>query len=237
MTARDILDRLKHGLIVSCQAEGDSPFNSPTGVAMFAQAAQQGGAVGIRSEGIAKTRRIVETVSLPTIGLVKTAFADGSVCITGSLQAVEDLLATGCQMVAIDGTFRPRPAPHAHLDGPEFVRFVKDTYGCAVMADISTAAEGDACVAAGADCLSTTLSGYTPDTQNVSGDGPDVELLAHLAVKHTLPVIAEGRIHSPQWATIAIERGAWAVVVGTAITRPATITQWYAKAVRAAANA
>ena len=203
---------------------------------MFALAAQQNGAAAIRSEGIAKTRKIVETVSLPVIGLVKTHFPDGTVCITGSFQAVEDLLSTGCDIIAIDGTLRPRPAPDAEIDGPQFIHIVKERYDCTVMADISTDADAAACVAAGADCLSTTLSGYTPETQDLPRDCPNLDLLARLSQAHDIPVFAEGRFNSPEWAARAIAAGAWAVVVGTAITRPGTITNWYVEAVAAAAR-
>ncbi|MGK7906490.1 MAG: N-acetylmannosamine-6-phosphate 2-epimerase [Synechococcus sp.] len=231
MDKRSLFGALRHRLIVSCQAEGDSPFNSPEGVAMFARAASQNGAAGIRSEGIEKTISIVQQVSLPVIGLVKTRFPDGTVCITGSFQAVGNLLETGCDIVAIDGTLRPRPAPDSSLNGPEFIREVKQRYDCLVMADISTEADAAACVAAGADCLSTTLSGYTPETSHLLGDRPNLDLLAKLTDTHSLPVIAEGRFNVPEWAGQAIANGAWAVVVGSAITRPGSITRWFTDAI------
>ncbi len=217
---------LRGGLIVSCQAEGDSPFNSPEGVAMFAQAAVQGGAVGIRSEGLAKTRRILEAVAVPVIGLLKTAFADGSVCISGTLAGVRELAEMGCAVVAVDGTGREREG----LSGPDFIRRIRQEIGCRVMADIATLAEGEACAAAGADCLSTTLSGYTPETRHLKAAGPDLHLLQQLAARVAIPVFAEGRINTPGEAAQALAAGAWGVVAGSAITRPALITEWYVAA-------
>ena len=202
---------------------------------MFAQLAEQNGAAAIRSEGAAKTREIVERVSVPVIGLVKSQFSDGTVCITGSFQAVEALLKTGCAVVAIDGTLRSRPTPDEAYTGPQFIREVKHRYNCIVMADISTEEDAKACVEAGADCLSTTLSGYTPETANLPGDRPNLDLLARLADSYELPVIAEGRFNSPDWAAQAIANGAWSVVVGSAITRPGTITRWFAQAIATAA--
>lgn len=219
---------LRGGLIVSCQAEGDSPFNTPEGVALFAQAAVQGGAVGIRSEGLAKTRSILETVDVPVIGLLKTAFPDGSVCITGALAGVRELAELGCAVVAVDGTQREREG----LSGPEYIRRIKQEIGCRVMADIATLAEGEACAAAGADCLSTTLSGYTPETAHRKAAGPDLELLQQLAARVALPVFAEGRINTPAEAALARQAGAWGVVAGSAITRPALVTQWYVAALQ-----
>lgn len=220
---------LRGGLIVSCQAEGDSPFNTPEGVALFARAAVQGGAVGIRSEGLAKTRRIIETVEVPVIGLLKTAFPDGSVCITGALAGVRELAAMGCAVVAVDGTQREREG----LRGPDFIRRIKQEIGCRVMADIATRAEGEACAAAGADCLSTTLSGYTPETAHHRAAGPDLELLRQLLQLLPLPVFAEGRLNTPADAALARQAGAWGVVAGSAITRPALVTQWYVAALKA----
>ena len=196
---------------------------------MFAQAAVQGGAVGIRSEGLAKTRRILETVQVPVIGLLKTAFPNGSVCISGSLAAVRELAALGCAIVAVDGTNREREG----LSGPDFIRRIKQEIGCRVMADIATQAEGEACAAAGADCLSTTLSGYTPETAHRQAAGPDLELLRQLAGRVDVPVFAEGRINTPAEAAAALRAGAWGVVAGSAITRPALVTQWYVAALKA----
>jgi N-acylglucosamine-6-phosphate 2-epimerase len=225
-----IFDRLKGGLIVSCQAEGDSPFNNPADVAKFAWTAWKGGAVGIRTEGVAKAAAIRKMVPLPLIGLIKSYFDDGFVRITGSEAEVEALIHSGCDIVAIDGTFRSREG----MSGPEFISHIVNKYDVLVMADIATADEAQACAHAGAHCISTTLSGYTPETQHLVHDGPDWDLLYSLVnlLGNQLPVVAEGRFNSPQTAAAAIKAGAWSVVVGTAITRPQTITKWFSDAIR-----
>jgi len=223
-----VLERLKHGLIISCQAEGDDPFNTPGGVALFARAAEMGGAVAIRSEGIAKTREILAQVDIPVIGLVKDEFEDGSVCITRTLEAVAVLSDMGCSIIAIDGTERKFHG----VTGPEFIRQVKREFDITVMADLDRIAAAKSCVKAGADCLSTTLSGYTPATNERLPDQPDIDLLRALVKAFDLPVFAEGRINTPQQARAMIKAGAWAVVVGTAITRPRIVTGWYVDAIR-----
>ena len=82
---------------------------------------------------------------------------------------------------------------------------------------------------AGADIIGTTLAGYTGDREKTSG--PDLEFLHELAeLDLGLPLIAEGRIHTPAQGRAALDAGAFAVVVGTAITHPATITGWFADA-------
>lgn len=224
----DIIKILKGNLIVSCQAEDDSPFNSPEGVTMFAKAAIMGGAAAIRSEGIAKTKMIIEQTNVPVIGLIKSKFEDGSVRITGTFKDVEDLISIGTHIIAIDGTFRLRE----NLSGPDFIRQIKTKFNCSVMADIAKEDEAIACEEAGADLISTTLNGYTPETISDKTKEPNYDLVTQLVNKVKIPVVAEGRINSPEAAKKMIELGAFAVVVGTAITRPHIITSWYVDAIK-----
>jgi N-acylglucosamine-6-phosphate 2-epimerase len=225
---KEIISRLKHGLIVSCQAEGDSPFNSPEGVTMFAKSAIAGGAIGIRSEGIEKTKMILKTLDVPVIGLIKSSFDDGSVSITGSFSDVEDLSFIGCPIIAVDGTFRKREG----LTGPEFIQRIKSEFSTFIMADISKDEEAIECEQAGADLISTTLNGYTPETMDDKIHSPNFELVKSLVSKLKKPLIAEGRINFPEAAKKMIELGAYAVVVGTAITRPQIITSWFVNAIK-----
>ena len=223
----NILDQIKHGLIVSCQAEGESPFNSPEGVTMFAKAALIGGAVGVRSEGIAKTEMILKSVKVPVIGLLKSKFEDGSTMITGSFHEVEQLSRIDCPIIAIDGTFRKREG----LTGAEFIHKIKTEFSALIMADIANEDEAFECEQAGADLISTTLNGYTPETLNDIRHSPNFELVKLLSPKIKIPLIAEGRINSPKAASEMIRLGAFAVVVGTAISRPQIITRWFVEAI------
>ena len=100
------------------------------------------------------------------------------------------------------------------------------------MADISTEAEARAAIAAGADIVGTTMSGYTGP--GPTPDGPDLGLVGRCAGLGA-PVLAEGRYNAPPLAAAAIRAGATAVVVGSAITRPEHITSWFREAVEAAA--
>jgi len=222
-----IINSLKGELIVSCQAEGDDPFNTPEYVALFAKAAQMGGAKGIRSEGIDKIKAIKKAVNLPVIGLVKDIFEDGYVKITGSFNDVERLIKVGCDIIAVDGTFRIREG----LTGPDFIKVVKQKYDCIVMADISNFDEAIASAKAGANCVSTALSGYTLETKS-KNTGPDFELIEELSKTISVPVFAEGRINTPEDARKAIELGAYSIVVGTAITRPRIITSWFVNEIK-----
>lgn len=222
MRMNNILCKIKNGLIVSCQSEGDDPFNSPEGITAFAMAAFMGGAVAIRSEGVEKIKRIKDTVQLPVIGLLKSTFPDGFVKITGSFSEVEKLLEIGCDIIAVDGTFRERDSEK--LTGPDFIKAIKSRYACLVLADTAIINEAVACENAGADCISSTLNGYTPYTVQ---NNDNFDFIKQLLQKIKIPVFAEGRINTPVDAKKMLEHGAWAVVVGTAITRPRIITQWY----------
>ena len=227
-----MIERLKGGIIVSCQAEGDDPFNAdPEYMALFARAAEMGGAIGIRTQGIAKLEAIKRVTKLPVIGLLKSQFHDGTVRITGSFSEVEQLIKSNSDLVAIDGTFREREG----LSGPDFIKAVKERYGCLVLADIATYEEAKACEEAGVDCISTTLNGYTPDTIQYH-DGPNYEVLRECVHGLSVPVFAEGRYNTPVEAGKAMELGAFAVISGTAITRPRVITRWFVEEINKVIN-
>jgi len=220
---KELFNQMRNGLVVSCQSEEGDLFNQPDLITLFAKAAIMGGAAGIRSEGIEVTRMIVENVNVPVIGLLEPDFEGSTHPVTGKYPEVEALLGTGCHIIAIDGTFRIRDK----LRGPEFIQEIKKRYNCCVMADVSTYAEGVACSDYGADCISSKLSGHTSDTSFYSKDEPDFNIIQKLIREISIPVFAEGKIKSPKFARKMIEYGAWAVIVGSAITRPRVITSWY----------
>ena len=228
-----VFETIKGGLVCSCQAEGDSPFNNPVSVAGFAVLAQQSGAVAIRTEGLGKTEYIKKMVTLPVVGLRKSYFDDHTVRITGSMSEVEALALCGADIIAIDGTARLREGK----TGAEFIASVKQKYPhYVIMADIDTFENAKACVEAGADCVSTTLAGYTPETINQPHEGPDWQLLENCvkAFSNKVPVFAEGRFNTPELAGEAVRRGAWAVVVGSMITRPGMICDNFVAGVKKA---
>jgi N-acylglucosamine-6-phosphate 2-epimerase len=195
----------------------------------MALAAQQGGAVGIRANTPTDIRAIKAMVpDLPLIGLYKVNLPDfPDVYITPRLQDALEVAHAGADIIALDATLRPHPEGTT----AEFIATVKAETGKLIMADIATEADALAAVEAGADVLSTTLSGYTADSPKQ--DVPDLDLVHRLANRHLpIPVIAEGRIHTPEQARAALEAGAFAVVVGGAITRPQQITTRFVQAIR-----
>ena len=191
---------------------------------LFRSAAVRGGAVGIRAQGIDDIRLIHERVALPQIGLWKDGADD--VFITPTLEHALAVIAAGAQIVAIDGTRRARPDG---LSLAETIARIHEQTTALVMADVGSVADGIAAYEAGADCVGTTLCGYTGERPKT--DGPDLEVLRELASGLPIPVIAEGRVHTPAQASACVDAGAFAVVVGTAITHPTTITTWFADSV------
>lgn len=222
-----VLESLRGGLIVSCQALEDEPLHGPEFMAAMARAAEQGGAVGIRANTPVDIRAIKAACSLPVIGLYKRNYPNSDIYITPTMAEVRDVIAAGAQVVAIDATARPRPDG---LDLPALFARIKREWEILILADISTYEEGVAAVAAGADLVSTTMSGYTPYSPQQTG--PDLELVQRLARDLPVPVVGEGRIWSLAEAKQALAAGAHAVVVGTAITRPHEITKRFVTALQ-----
>ncbi|MDF2663533.1 MAG: N-acetylmannosamine-6-phosphate 2-epimerase [Paenibacillus sp.] len=212
----------KRGLIVSCQALPGEPLYRQGTMALMALAAEQGGAIGIRANGPDDIRDIKAAVKLPVIGLLKRDIPGSDIYITPELADVQAIIEAGAEVVAMDMTNREDRAERV----VELIRYCHEA-GVAVMADISTVEEGELAESLGADLISTTMSGYTP--YSPKQDGPDLELVRQLALRLKKPVVAEGRIWSPEEAEQALEAGAEYVVVGGAITRPQFITQKYAE--------
>lgn len=217
---------LRGGLIVSCQALAGEPLFGAHIMARLAVAAEAGGAVSIRANSPADIAAIRAATSLPLIGLWKQDTPPFPVYITPTLSAAQAVADAGADIIAVDATLRPRPED----DTATFIRRVREATGKPVLADVATLNDALAAQDAGAAFVSTTLSGYTDDSPRQ--DGPDLELVARLAARLFVPVIAEGRIATPEQARAALNAGAWAVVVGEAITRPQAIAARFASALR-----
>lgn len=220
----ELIANLKGKLIVSCQAYMGEPLRHPETMAQMARAAELGGAAAIRCQGLSDIAAIKGRVEIPVLGLWKEGHE--GVYITPTLRHARACIAAGADVVALDATGRPRP------DGRTFEETVEALRGetlvmadCACMDDVRRAA------AAGVDIISTTLAGYTEDRPKT--DGPDLDFVREaVAEAGDIPVFCEGRIHTPAQAREAMETGAFAVVVGTAITHPTSVTGWFCDALK-----
>ncbi|CAG7657200.1 N-acetylmannosamine-6-phosphate 2-epimerase [Paenibacillus allorhizosphaerae] len=224
-------EQIRARLIVSCQALEDEPLHGSDVMAKMAKAAEIGGAAAIRANGADDVRAIRQAVPLPVIGLVKRNYPDSEIYITSTRREVDELIEAGASMIAFDATRRPRPSGETL----ESLIAYMHSRGVKMMADISTLEESAYAASLGVDCVSTTLSGYTP--YSPQDPGPDLQLIREAVRALSIPVIAEGKIWDPSQAVQALEAGAYAVVVGSAITRPQLIAERYASAIRRAAKA
>jgi N-acylglucosamine-6-phosphate 2-epimerase/N-acetylmuramic acid 6-phosphate etherase len=217
---------LAGGLIVSCQARPDNPLHGPVFMAAMARAAADGGAVGLRLNGPEDVRAARAATALPIIGLFKRPYGDDPVAITPTFAEAAAVAQAGATIIALDATRRRRPdgTPVAQL-----IARIHASLGLPVLADLADLSDALMAEDAGADAIATTLSGYI-DPAVAPPEEPDLPLVALLARRLRVPVVAEGRIRTPAQARAALECGAHAVVVGTAITNPREITRWFAQA-------
>ncbi len=216
-----LIESLRGGLIVSCQAYPGEPLRHPETMAQMAEAVVRGGALAVRAQGISDISFIKGRVEVPLIGLWKDGH-DG-VVITPTLRHARAVRDAGAEIVALDGTRRPRPDGLTLSATVAALRRERNTL---LMADCGSVDDALAAVDAGVDIVGTTLAGYSGERPMT--DGPDLDLLVQLVQRVPgIPVIAEGRVRTPAQARDCLDAGAYAVVVGTAITHPTTITQWF----------
>ena len=216
---KERMEALRGKLIVSCQALPEEPLHSSYIMSRMAYAAYVGGASGILANTVSDIREIEKTVDLPIIGIIKEVYGENPVYITPTMKEISALVAEGVDIIAIDATKRERP------DGntlENLMKAAKEKYPNQLfMADISSVEEAIEAERLGFDFVGTTLVGYTEYTK---GNLPLVELEKVIQAV-SLPVIGEGNLDTPEKAKKALDLGAFAVVVGGAITRPQQITK------------
>jgi N-acylglucosamine-6-phosphate 2-epimerase len=211
---------LKRGLIVSCQAQEDEALYGSGIMARMALAAESGGAEGLRVNGVEDIQEIRKLCQLPIIGIIKKEYSGYGPFITPTMKEIDELMQVKPDIIAIDATLRVRPG---FTTPQQYISAIKANYEIAIMADVSNFEEGINAWQAGADMIATTLSSYTPYTLDRAK--PDIDLIRSLVEIVDIPVIAEGNIQTPEQAMACYEAGAYAVVVGGAITRPDLITR------------
>lgn len=220
----DIINRLEHKVVVSVQAMPSEPLYLEKCMVAMMKSVIKGGAGALRVAGARDVKNAKHLFDVPVIGLTKPDIIPPNwqeiVYITPTLKEVIELIDAGADIVAFDGTMRPRPNGETLEKIIKYIKINKR----ASMADVSTVEEGINAAKLGADILSTTLSGYTQFSQN-RPDGPDFELLENLVKETGKPVVLEGRIWEPSEVDRAFELGAHCVVIGSAITRPQLITK------------
>ena len=210
---------MNRGLIVSCQALSNEPLHSSFIMGKMALAAREGGAAGIRANSIEDIIAIKKEVDLPVIGIIKKDYPNLVPYITPTMKEVDELININVDVIAVDATIN---------QDIEFLKsMIKKYPQQKFMADISTVEEGIMAEKLGFDYIGTTLVGYTEQSKGLN----NFEVLEDLIKSCKKPIIAEGNFDTPEKARKAIEKGAYAVVVGGAITRPQLITKKFSNEV------
>jgi len=228
----DRVKALQGGLIVSCQASTGEPLCKPEHIVALALTVINGGADALRLEGVENIRAVRAVTDIPIVGITKT---DGltaeerleTVFITPTYEDARKVAEAGADIIALDATGRPRPDG---LTLEETIALIHRELDKPVWADVATLEEGTVAFSAGSDIVSTTLFGYTSYCLADEAGGPGFDLLKALVEAVTVPVILEGRVWHTGDVERAIEYGAYAVVVGSAITRPHLITRRFRQA-------
>ena len=223
MKNKELLNRLKRGLIVSCQVQPDDPVYSMDFVLKMAQAAEWAGAAGIRANSPDQIKMIREHVNLPLIGLYKIWHEDTDVFITPTLDAARQVWDAGADIIALDCTDQ---ITHEGKPAWELLPLVqKEIPDALIFADVSTYEEAKRAVDLGADIVGPTLYGYTEATKHI--EEPNLREFARMCrdFGDRAFMIMEGHIYTPEDAVKCLYLGADAVVVGSAITRPHLIAK------------
>jgi putative N-acetylmannosamine-6-phosphate epimerase len=225
VSTEKILLAIKAKLIVSCQASSGDPLNDLDTLSRMAASVLRGGPGGLRAEGPQCVAAFRQLTPLPIIGLVKTTDRKEEVYITPTFAMAKSVCDAGANIAALDCTHRRLSESEPW---PEIIARVHSEFGGVVCADIATIDDALLAQAAGADIVATTLRGYTDDTNQIRWlDWPFVEMLVSAL---SVPIILEGHVTSPDEVRRALKLGVHAVVVGSAITRPQTITERFVAA-------
>ena len=216
------LELLKDGLIVSCQAPDESPLNRVEILSAFALTAEQNGAAGVRLNGAACIRGARPLIKVPIIGLEKSEVPGYEVYITPTLEAARAVIASGCDLIAIDATKRRRPVGQGLAT---IIKSLRKEFDVGIVADIANIEEGLEAEQMGIDAVATTLAGFTRDTRGHAL--PNYDLVCGLARRLKIPLICEGGISTTHQVRRAFEEGAYAVCVGRALTGLDWLVQEY----------
>jgi N-acylglucosamine-6-phosphate 2-epimerase len=217
-----------HGrIVVSCQADEGDPLDDLDTLTRIATSVLRGGAGGLRAEGVTRIAAFRSLTQLPIIGIIKTYDPNGDVYITPNFRSAKAISDAGADIIALDCTARRLTSPEPWT---ELVPRIHAELNRPVLADIASLEDALAAQRAGADAVATTLYGYTAETAGIRT--PSWPLLQSLVAHLTIPVLLEGHITNPPDALHALALGAISVVVGSAITRPESITNRFVEAMR-----
>ena len=213
-------------LIVSCQADKGDPLDGCDHIAALARAAQLGGAAGLRIDSPQNIKAVRACSQLPIVGSYKIHSPDSTIYVTPTYDNAVEVVSAGADVVGIQATSGKRSSGE-HVN--DIIAHIHDQLGAAVCADVSNLDEALAVAQARPDFVTTAFCGHKP--YSPAADGFDDRLLRQLVEAVDIPIVAEGWINTPDQAAAAMAQGAFAVVVGSAITRPQKITERFVRAI------
>lgn len=214
MTVSDLQSLLREcPVVASVQASEGSPVDDPQTLLKLAQASLNLGVKVLRLQGTQNIQVIRTQTNVPVIGLIKQDYSDSEVYITPTQEEVQALLNLGCEVIALDGTRRPRPA---HENLTDLIQIIHQG-GALAMADCDNLDSARYAIECGADLVGTTLAGYTKESMLT--DGPDLDFLRGCR-ELGIPFIAEGKYAQAWQVEAALRIGATGVVVGGALNDP-----------------
>jgi N-acylglucosamine-6-phosphate 2-epimerase len=217
---------LKGTLIVSCQAAPGDPLDDVETLRRMAVSALRGGAGGLRANGVECIAAFRRETSRPIIGILKR-YIDGEVYITPDFASAKAAADAGADVIALDCTARRLDAAEPW---PQLIQRIHEELEKPVLADIASLEDALAAQAAHADAVATTLYGFTAETAQCRA--VNWELVQGLIEEMHIPLIVEGHITEPGEVRRSLDMGAYAVVVGSAITRPESIAARFVKAIQ-----
>lgn len=230
-TKEQIINDIKGGLIVSCQAKQTDPHYTEDYTLQMAKAAAWGGAKGLRLDTPEDIKKIKKECALPIIGLWKVFSEESEVFITPGIKYAKACIEAGADIIAVDGTNRRvSSGKYAY----EIIREIRKQYpNVPILADIRNIEDAKIALECGADFIAPTLCRF--DKSYKSGSKPDFQLLCKLvdlcSEVGNGKVIMESKVGTPEEAVISLYHGAYSVVVGNAITRPHITTQKFSDAI------
>ena len=220
------IEALRHGLVASCQASEDSPLNTPPIIAALAKSAEMGGAIGFRIDYPQNVAAVRAISPLPIIGINKIYTRGYQIYITPTYTSAEVVVQAGADLVAIQATGQPRPGGETF---ESIVRQIHANLQVPVMADVATTDQGIQAIEQGADLVATTMA--TSEPYGKPEDGPALHIVRDLVRRTNIPVVVEGQIWTVENVRACFEAGAYAIVIGSAITAPQLITRRFVQAI------
>lgn len=231
MNDSEVLDKIKNKLIISVQSAKNEPLNNEIAMNALIDTVILLGKIDVlRLAGVRDIKNTKEKYkdNVVVIGITKPDIIPVNykeiVYITPALTDAKSLIEAGADIIALDSTKRKRPNNESLKTIIDFIHSKNKL----VMADISTFDEAEYAFNLGADIISTTLSGYTKETEN-NPETPDFKLVEKCKKELNCHVILEGKIKDESDVKKAFESGAYAVVIGSMVTRPHKIIENFKK--------